>query len=128
MQRMRDVIRGSLARTLRQFGEEDRLAAALPAVCGSALASHCTVVGLDENRQLHLQVAGGEWMSSLLAMRGMLQQDLQRVAGVPLSGLHFEVAGAPRRRGANSGGSDASVAPSRAGRRRSPSPDARRSD
>lgn len=93
MQAMREVIRGSLARSLRRLAEEDRLAAALPVVCGSALAAHCRVLGLAEDGQLRMEVDAEAWMTPLLAMRGALQHDLQRVAGVPLSGLHFRLAG-----------------------------------
>ncbi len=93
MQPLREVIRGSLARSLRSLAEEDRLAAALPVVCGTALAAHCTVAQLDADRTLHLGVDGPEWLGSLLGMREMLQHDLQRVAGVPLAGLHFQQAG-----------------------------------
>ena len=93
MQGMREVIRGSLARSLRTLAEEDRLAAALPVVCGSAMAAHCQVARLDEARTLHLEVDAPEWLASLLGMRDLLQHDLQRVAGVPLSGLHFLHAG-----------------------------------
>lgn len=93
MQRMRDVIRGTLARSLRRLAEEDRLAAALPVVCGSAAASHCEVAHLDEGGTLHLRVDGEEWLASLLTIREILQHDLQRVAGVPLAGLHFLEAG-----------------------------------
>jgi hypothetical protein len=93
MQRMREVIRASLARSLRLLAEEDRIAAALPVVCGSVLASHCEVVRLDDEGKLHVSVDSPEWMSPLLGMREVLQHDLQRVAGVPLSGVHFIQAG-----------------------------------
>lgn len=93
MQHMGDVIRGSLARSLRLLGQEDRLAAALPVVCGSAMASHCEVGSLDERGTLHLLVDSEEWLRSMLPMREMLQHDLQRVAGVLLTGLHFVQAG-----------------------------------
>ena len=97
MQRLREVIRGSLARSLRTLPEEDRVAAALPVVCGTALAAHCRVAGLDGERTLHLEVDAPEWLTSLVAMRDHLQHDLQRVAGVPLAGLHFlHVAAAPK--------------------------------
>lgn len=93
MQGMRDMMRLALARSLRTLSEEDRLAAAIPLVCGTALAAHCEVASLAEDRTLHLRVDGAEWLSPLLAMRGVLQHDLARVAGVPLSGLHFVQAG-----------------------------------
>ena len=90
---MRDLLRSSLARSLHTLPEEDRLAAALPVVCGTALAAHCAVNSLDEDRVLHLQVRGREWLGPLLAMREVLQHDLARIAGVALTGLHFS---APR--------------------------------
>ncbi len=96
MQDMRELLRSSLARSLRTLTEEDRLAAALPVVCGSALASHCVVEGLDETRTLRLRVDKGEWLSALLGMRDVLQRDLARTAGVPLHGIIFEAA-SPRK-------------------------------
>ncbi len=107
MQRMREVIRGSLARSLRRLPEEDRLAAALPLVCGTALAAHCEVASLDRHGTLHLLVDGPEWLGSLLGMRDLVQHDLQRVAGVPLAGLHFQQAGTTPGRGHRPSPSDA---------------------
>lgn len=92
MQRMRDVIRGSLARSLRCFAEEDRLAAALPVVCGTALASHCDIARLEDGGVVHIAVDASEWLHTLLGMRAQLLHDLQLVAGLSLSALHFEVA------------------------------------
>ena len=43
MQGMRDLLRGSLGRSLRELPEEDRLMAAWPVACGSALAGHAEV-------------------------------------------------------------------------------------
>ncbi len=92
MQGMRDMMRGSLARSLRTLSPEDRLAAALPLVCGTALAAHCEVLELTSEGTLHLRVRGHEWLASLLAMQEMLRSDLGRVSGVQLSDLHFLVA------------------------------------
>ncbi len=92
MQGMRTLLRSSLARSLRTLSEEDRLAAALPVVCGSALAARCTVVALDESRTLHLLVSGDDWLGSLLGMRDVLQRDLAQTAGVVLQGLDLRVA------------------------------------
>ena len=47
MQGMRDVLRGALGRSLRELPEEDRLMAAWPVACGSALAGHAQVMYLD---------------------------------------------------------------------------------
>lgn len=92
---MRDFMRGSLARSLRTLSAEDRLAAALPLVCGTALAGHCAIERLDEAQTLYVRVSDREWLGPLLAMRDVLRSDLARTAGVPLQGLHFET-GRPR--------------------------------
>ena len=44
MERMRDVLRGSLARSLRELSAEDRLAAAWPVACGPSLAAHAELL------------------------------------------------------------------------------------
>lgn len=98
MERMRDVLRRSLARSLQDLSEEDRLAAAWPVACGSALASHAEVLELDPERVLHIRVAGAQWMQQFLSMRSMLQNDLARIAGVRLNGIHFEEQGRARPR------------------------------
>jgi hypothetical protein len=98
MQRMRDILRGSLARSLRELPEEDRLAAAWPVACGSAMASHAEVLHLDPEGILHIRVAGPEWMRQFLTMRSALSNDLGRIAGVRLSGIHFEEKGSARPR------------------------------
>lgn len=95
MEGMRTLLRSSLARSLRTLSEEDRLAAALPVVCGSALAAHCTVVALDEGRTLHVRVSDADWLGSLLGMRDVLLRDLARVAGVPLGALDLQTAPSP---------------------------------
>ncbi len=90
MQRMRDVLRGELGRSLRELSEEDRLAAAWTVVCGAAMAAHGQVLQLDEERVVHVRVDGEEWMQQFLTMRAVLQAELARVAGVSLGGIHFE--------------------------------------
>ncbi len=90
MQGMRDLMRGSLARSLSTLPAQDRLAAALPLVCGTALASHCEVVGLDAAGTLHIRVTGRDWMAPLQGMRELLRSDLARIAGVVLTDLRFE--------------------------------------
>jgi len=93
VQGMRDLMRGSLARSLGTLREEDRLAAALPLVCGSALAAHCEVDRLDASRTLHILVRGRDWLGPLLSMREVLRSDLARTAGVSVTDLQFEIAG-----------------------------------
>ncbi len=90
MQRMRDVLRGSLARSLRELPDEDRLAAAWPVACGPALAGHAEVLHLDAESVLHVRVTGSEWMQQFLHMRSALANDLGRIAGVRLAAIHFQ--------------------------------------
>src|SRR5579875_1309207 len=87
---MRDLLRSSLARSLRTLPDEDRLAAALPVVCGTALAAHCTVERLDEERTLHLRVDSSHWLRSISAMQDVLQRDLARISGVRIDDVAFE--------------------------------------
>ncbi|MDE1155405.1 MAG: DciA family protein [Acidobacteriaceae bacterium] len=99
LERMRDVLRGSLGRSLRDLGPEDRLVAAWQVVCGAALAAHGTVSHLDEESVLHVRVDSQEWFEIFFDRRTSLKQDLVRIASVPLAGIHFEKARvAPRAR------------------------------
>jgi hypothetical protein len=90
MQRMRDLLRGSLGRSLSALPEEDRLAAAWPVACGPALAAHGEVLGLDAEHVLHVRVLHGAWREQFAQMRSMLTNDLRRIAGVRLEAIHFE--------------------------------------
>ncbi len=93
MERMRDVLRGSLRRSLGGLTEEDRLAAAWPVACGSVLAGHGELLRLDAERVLHVRVKGAAWMQQFVQMRSALANDLGRIAGVKLEGIHFQEAG-----------------------------------
>lgn len=93
MQRMRDVLRSSLARSLRELPDEDRLAAAWPVACGPQLAAHGQVQYLDNEGILHVRVDGREWFDQFLDIRSALAADLARIASVRLNGLHFEEQG-----------------------------------
>jgi hypothetical protein len=90
MQRMRDLLRGSLGRSLRTLPEEDRLVAAWPVACGPALAAHGEVLGLDGDYVLHVRVLHAEWREQFMQMRSMLTNDLRRIAGARLEAIHFE--------------------------------------
>ena len=89
MQGMREVLRGSLGRSLRPLPALDRLAAAGPVACGSALAGRGEIVSYDDGL-VRVIVSSEEWMQPLLHMRLVLTSDLARIAGVPVSAIHFE--------------------------------------
>ena len=52
--------------------DEDRLMAAWPVACGSALAGHAQVMYLDAENWLHVRVEGAQWMQQFVAMRSAL--------------------------------------------------------
>src|SRR5436309_4875136 len=99
MELLRDALRSSLRRSLGQLGVEDRLHAAWPLVCGSALAIHSEVLHVDTEDVLHVRVTDPEWRERFFEMRARITADLARVAGAKLAGIHFEKL--PQRRGKN---------------------------
>jgi hypothetical protein len=100
MQGMRDMLRGTLGRSLRELPPLDRLAAAWPVACGSALAGRGEVASYEKG-VVRIVVSSAEWMQPLTQMRLVLQSDLARIAGVPVSAIHFDTAGNSQQRTAN---------------------------
>jgi len=86
---MRDLLKGSLGRSLGAFREEDRLAAAWTVACGKALAGRGTIVGYEDG-VVRVQVEDGAWLQQLMSMRGQLAGEMARIAGVRVSEIHFE--------------------------------------
>lgn len=99
---MRDVLRGTLGRSLRTLSDEDRLAAAWVVACGPALAERAEVLGLDDDLVLHVRVLQPGWRDQFAQMRTMLTGELRKIAGVKVQTIHFEGQGLARewRRGA----------------------------
>jgi hypothetical protein len=98
MQAMRDVLRGTLGRSLRTLSDEDRLSAAWLVACGPALAARAEVLGFDEDRVLHVRVLQPGWRDQFMQMRMMLAEDLRKIAGVRLQTIHFEGTGSTKAR------------------------------
>jgi hypothetical protein len=98
MQAMRDVLRGTLGRSLRTLSDEDRLAAAWAVACGPALAARAEVLGLDDEHVLHVRVLQAGWRDQFAQMRSMLTEELRKIAGVRLQTIHFEEEGSGRER------------------------------
>ena len=90
MQGMRDMLRSTLARSLRALPEVDRLASAWPVACGRVMADYGEIVSYEEGK-LSIQVSDGAWLRQMLSMRGQLQHELARIAGVPVTEIHFEL-------------------------------------
>lgn len=95
---MRDVLREGLGRSLRPLSDEDRLAAAWVVACGPALAARAEILGLDEDRVLHVRVSQPGWREQFAQMRLTLADDLRKIAGVRLQTIHFEGQGPSRER------------------------------
>lgn len=86
---MRDLLKGSLGRSLEGLREEDRLAAAWPVACGKALAERGVIVGYTDG-VVRVQVEDSAWLQQLMSMRRQLAREMSRIAGVRVSEIHFE--------------------------------------
>ncbi len=95
MESMRDMLRGSLGRSLRTMEPLDRLRAAWPVACGAAMARKGVVVGFEDG-VLRIAVTDPAWMEQMMAMRSVLQGELGRIAEVKLGGIHFYRAASSR--------------------------------
>ena len=90
MEGMRELLRGSLARSLEGMREEDRLAAAWPVACGRAMADHGSIAGYADG-VVRVAVEDEAWRRQIMSMRRQLAAELARIAGVPVREIHFEV-------------------------------------
>jgi predicted nucleic acid-binding Zn ribbon protein len=90
MEGMRGLLRGSLGTSLKAMRTEDRLAAAWPVACGSAMAAHGEVMGYVDG-VVSVVVSDKAWMQQMQSMSGTLERELGKVAGVTVSKIHFEV-------------------------------------
>jgi hypothetical protein len=89
MEGMRDLLKGSLCRSLRAWHDEDRLAAAWPVACGKTMAGRGTVVGYADG-VVRVLVEDPAWLRQLMSLRGQLAREMERIAGVRVSEIHFE--------------------------------------
>jgi hypothetical protein len=90
MERMRDVLRGNLGKSLRGIQEQDRLAAAWTVACGSAMATHGRVIGYDAG-MVRVAVADETWMRQMYSLRSALERDLAKISGLPVAAIRFEL-------------------------------------
>jgi hypothetical protein len=87
---MRDLLKATLGESLGALPAEDKLAAAWPVACGKAMAGRGTVMGYAEG-VVRVQVEDGAWLRQLTSMRWQLAREMARIAGVPVSEIHFEM-------------------------------------
>jgi hypothetical protein len=90
MEAMRDLLRGTLKRTLVGIREQDRLAAAWTVACGRAMAEHGAVVDYAQGL-VRVEVADPMWMKQMISLGGVLERELARISGVPVAAIHFEL-------------------------------------
>lgn len=90
MEGMRELLRGSLGRSLEGMQVEDKLAAAWTVACGKAMADHGTLLGYEDG-VVTIQVTDRTWLKQMMSMRGQLTGELARIAGVRVREIHFEV-------------------------------------
>ena len=93
MEGMRDLLKGSLGRSLSGLQEEDRLASAWPVVCGNAMAAHGSVVGYADG-VVRIEVEDATWLRQLESMRNRLATELARIASESGQALPEAVAAA----------------------------------
>ena len=92
MDSIRDVLKTGISRDLGSLQHEDRLAAAWVVACGRAMAGRGTVVGYSGG-MVEVEVGAGAWLEQMKSMRVELAAELARIAGVPVTGIHFVVKG-----------------------------------
>ena len=92
MEGMRGLLRGSLGRSLEALEAVDRLAAAWPVACGTAMASHGEIASYEDG-VVRVVVSNKEWLQQMQSMSEVLWRELGKIAGVAVTGIHFEVKG-----------------------------------
>ena len=95
MESMRNVLKHSLGRSLATLPELDRLIAAWPVACGKAMAAHGRITAYAQ-ATVTIHVEDPAWRHQMLSIRSTLQQDLARIAQVPITAIHFESEGRTR--------------------------------
>lgn len=90
MEAMRDVLRGTLGRSLRGISEEDRLAAAWTVACGCAMADRGRVVGFEAG-VVRIEVADPTWLRQMISLHAVLEREMARISGLPVKGIDFRL-------------------------------------
>src|SRR4051794_32005169 len=96
MEGMRQLLRGSLARTLDGVSEEDRLAAAWTVACGPAMAGRGEIAGYSEGI-VRVEVSDPVWLRQMGALKSTLERELARISGVRVNSIEFGLKRSERR-------------------------------
>ncbi len=90
MQRMRDVLKGSLGASLRALEVQDRIAAAWPFFCGQRMAERTRLVGFSGG-VLEVEVTDAAWQQQMRSMAPRLVHELRSIAQVELTDILFKL-------------------------------------
>jgi hypothetical protein len=90
LEALREVLRGSLGRSLRGLSQADRLAAAWTVACGPALAGYGTVAGYEAGI-LQVRVQDAIWMAQMRSIRAVLAGQIARSSGVSIDDIQFSL-------------------------------------
>ena len=89
LERVRNLMKTAMGRSLDALCEEDKLAVAWAVACGRTMAERGTVVEYVD-RVVRVEVEDGPWLGQLRSMREHLTGEMARIAGVAVSEIHFE--------------------------------------
>lgn len=89
MEGMRDLLKRSLVKSLREMPDEDKIVVAWPVACGKAMAERGTVVGYSKGVVL-VEVADAAWLRQMLSIQGQLAWEIGRISGVRVRGIDFK--------------------------------------
>jgi hypothetical protein len=88
MQGMRELLRGSLARTLAGVRDEDRVCAAWTVACGRAMAERGRVAAYQDG-VVRIEVTENVWLRQMEALRTTLEREMTRISGVKVQAIEF---------------------------------------
>lgn len=88
MDAIRNVLRGSLARSLHALSDQDRLELAWVVVSGPSLAARSHVIGYAD-RIVTVEVGEYPWLEVVRNSDKDLIRELTRVAGLPVAELNL---------------------------------------
>lgn len=90
MERIRDVLRSSLGRSLEALSDVDRLAAAWTVASGKPMAERAVVLGYADGI-VRLGAVDEAWMREMMNMKDRLRAELARLAGLPVKEIRVEI-------------------------------------
>jgi predicted nucleic acid-binding Zn ribbon protein len=88
MQAMRDILRGSLAKSLNALTPLDRLSAAWPVAAGHAVAGR-TFVSAFEDGMVRVTVPDKTWQRQLEMVHLQLLSDLKNISRIAVTDILF---------------------------------------